>query len=276
MKKTFFSSIVTAAMSVLLLTFSGCMSTTEGGEVGANRKQMMLISEAQMEASANKSYAEVLADAKKKGVLLPASDPQSQRVKAIATRLIGKTTVFRSDAKDWKWQVNVIKDETVNAWCMPGGKIVVYTGIIDALKLTDGELAAVMGHEIAHALKEHSREQASKEVLQELGVAVIATAAGLGDAGTAMLQIGTQLGVTLPFSRKCETEADHMGTELMARAGYDPYEAVNIWEKMNALGGGQPPEVLSTHPSNDSRISDLKSIAKKVYPLYESAKQAAK
>jgi len=276
MKKTFFSSIVTAAMSVLLVAFSGCMSTTEGGEVGANRKQMMLISEEQMDASASESYAQVLADAKAKGILLSANDAQSQRVRDIATRLISKTTVFRSDAKDWKWQVNVIKDETVNAWCMPGGKIVVYTGIIDTLKLTDGELAAVMGHEIAHALKEHSREQASKEVLQELGVAVIATAAGLGDAGTAMLQIGTQLGVTLPFSRKCETEADRMGTELMARAGYDPYEAVNIWEKMNSLSQGQPPEVLSTHPSNDSRIADLKNIAKKVYPLYESAKQSTK
>jgi len=269
MKKSFFSSIVTAAMAVLLVAFSGCMSTTSKGEVGADRQQLMLISQAQMDASANESYAQVLSEAKSKGILLSSSDSQSKRVREIATRLISKTTVFRSDAKDWKWQVNVIKDDTVNAWCMPGGKIVVYTGIIDTLSLTDGELAAVMGHEIAHALKEHSREQASKQVLQELGVAVIATAAGLGDAGTAMLQIGTQLGVTLPFSRKCETEADRMGTELMARAGYDPYEAVNVWEKMNAVSSGQPPEVLSTHPSNDSRIADLKNIAKKVYPLYQ-------
>lgn len=271
MKKSFFSVIATAALSAMLLVCSGCTSTTSGGEVGANRSQLMLISEEQMEASAQQSYAQVLAEAKANGTLLASTDTQAKRVREIATKLIAKATVFREDAKDWTWQVNVIKDDTVNAWCMPGGKIVVYTGIIDALNLTDGELAAVMGHEISHALKEHSREQSSKQVLEQLGVAVVATAAGLGEAGTAMLQLGTQLGVTLPFSRKCETEADHMGTELMARAGYDPYEAVNIWEKMNALGGSSTPEILSTHPSNDSRIADLKKVAKKVYPLYESA-----
>ena len=267
--KTMFKALAFVFASVL---FSACASTTAGGSVGADRSQVMLVSEAAMNQQAESSYAEVLAEAKKAGTLNPDA-ATTARVRDIASRLIAQCGTFRSDALNWNWQVNVIKEDTVNAWCMPGGKIVVYTGIIDSLKLTDGELAAIMGHEISHALKEHSREQASKQALSSIGVSVIAEVAGLGDLGYTALALGAQYGLTLPFSRKCETEADNMGTELMARAGYDPHEAVNVWNKMNALGGSSVPQILSTHPSNDSRIKNLTEISEKVYPLYQAAKK---
>lgn len=269
MKKNLFYKIV--FLITPLLFFTGCLTTTTAaGSVGADRKQVMLVSEAEMEQSAKQSYAEVLAASQKAGTLN--KDRASlQRVQKIANQLIAQTPTFRTDALSWDWQVNVISDETVNAWCMPGGKIVVYTGIIDSLQLTDGELAAVMGHEIAHALKEHSREQASQAGLQNLGVAAAASILGLEESGTELLGMAAQFTVGLPFSRKHETEADHIGTELMARAGYDPNEAVNIWKKMSAASSASVPELLSTHPSNESRIADLQVIAKKVYPLYEQA-----
>ena len=261
------------ALIVPLVFLTSCFTTTtSAGSVGADRKQVMLISEEAIEESANESYAEVLAEAKTAGTLNK-NAATVQRVQKIAKLLIAQTGTFREDALSWDWQVNVITDETVNAWCMPGGKIVVYTGIIESLQLTDGELAAVMGHEIAHALREHSREQASQEGLQNLGIAAAASVLGLEETGTQLLGVAAQFTFGLPFSRKHETEADHIGTELMARAGYDPYEAVNIWKKMSAASSGEIPEIMSTHPSHESRISDLQVIAEKVYPLYEAAKK---
>ena len=269
MKKRIFYSLTILLLSVFLLT--SCMTTTTaGGDVGADRRQMMLYSEAEMNQSANEAYAEVIAEAQKAGVLNK-DQATLNRVRKIADKLIAQTPVFRQDALDWDWQVNVITEDTINAWCMPGGKIVVYTGIIDALKLTDGELAAVMGHEISHALKEHSRERASQEAVQSLGIATAAAIFGLDQTKANILGIAAQFTFGLPFSRSHETEADRMGTELMARAGYDPYEAVNIWKKMDEVSGSSVPELLSTHPSNKNRIADLQVIAEKVYPLYQAA-----
>ncbi len=264
--KSFFRSLI-LVLGVFL--FSACASTTQSGVVGADRSQVLLVSSAAMDAQAKSSYAEVLADAKAKNIL-NTSPATTKRVQNIANRLIAKSVAFREDALSWDWQVNVITDSTVNAWCMPGGKIVVYTGIIESLNLTDGELAAVMGHEISHALREHSREQASKEALTSLGMVAVAVATGMDDTMYAVLQYGAQLGLTLPFSRKCETEADNMGTELMARAGYDPHEAVNVWKKMSAMSGSSVPQILSTHPSNETRIQNLSVISEKVYPLYQA------
>lgn len=262
--------------SIIMLSCFSCFScfttTTSAGSVGADRSQLMLVSEEEMEESANTSYAEVIAEAKKAGTL-NVDKTVVARVNKVAKNLIAQTGTFREDALSWDWQINVITDETVNAWCMPGGKIVVYTGIIDSLSLTDAQLAAVLGHEIAHALREHSREQASSEAVKNAGLAVVSSVAGLSDTSSSLLSLATQYTITLPFSRKHETEADHIGTELMARAGYDPNEAVNVWEKMNSLGGTSIPEILSTHPSNDSRIKDLKVIVEKVYPLYEESKK---
>ena len=229
----------------------------------------MIVNEATMEESARQSYAEVLQEAQANGTLN--TDPATtQWVRNIADRLIAQTGAFREDALGWDWQVNVITDSTINAWCMPGGRIVVYTGIIESLDLTDAQLAAIMGHEIAHALREHSREQASQEGIKSIAISTAGSLLGLGDGGLSLLTLASQYTITLPNSRKHETEADHIGTELMARAGYDPNEAVNVWKKMTQLGGSSVPQILSTHPSHENRIKDLQNIVTQVYPLYEA------
>ncbi|WP_169999918.1 M48 family metallopeptidase [Campylobacter sp. RM9328] len=256
-------------LCAVLTLFTGCFTSSTGaGTVGTDRKQLLLISAAVMDESAAQAYVKTLSSAKTKGTLN--IDPVlTKRVQNISKRLIAQTGVFRQDALKWNWQANVINEDTLNAWCMPGGRIVVYSGLITKLSLNDAQIAAVVGHEIAHALREHSREQASHDQLKNIGIFAISQAAGLGDVGAQALNIATQYTITLPFSRSHETEADHIGTELMARAGYDPNEAVKVWEKMSKVSAsGGVPEILSTHPSNESRIKDLQEIAKKLEPLY--------
>ena len=259
-------------LSVTAAFAAGCQTvdTTQAGVVGVDRQQHMLISAEQMNAGAEKAYADLLAQAKAKGAL--DTDPgQVQRVQAITKRLIPQTATFRKDAVGWKWEAHVISTKDVNAFCMPGGKMAVFSGLIQQLNATDDELAAVMGHEIAHALREHSREQASQQAAQGIGLSVIGALAGLGDAGMSLSQMALDVTFNLPHSRQDEQEADRIGVELAARAGYDPRAAIALWEKMSKLGGGQPPQILSTHPSNESRIADLKQYAEKVMPLYQQA-----
>ncbi len=238
--------------------------------MGADRKQLLIVSEATMEQSAVESYSQVLEEAKNNKTL-NTDAAMTARVRGIADKLIAQTGAFREDALKWDWQVNVITDDTVNAWCMPGGKIVVYTGIIKSLDLTDAQLAAVMGHEIAHALREHSRERASQEQIKAAGLSAVSAVAGLDETKAGLLALAAQYTISLPFSRSHETEADHIGTELMARAGYNPEEAVAVWKKMSELSGSSVPELMSTHPSHESRIKDLEEISRKVYPLYIAA-----
>lgn len=253
-------------------TFTACMSSsTYAGEVASDRQQVLLIPEATIQANANSSYAQIIAEAKANGTL-NRDAATVNRVQLIADRLIAETRVFRPDAVNWDWQVNVITEGTVNAWCMPGGKIVVYTGIINALKMTDDELAVVMGHEISHALREHSREQISRQMLTSLGANALASLLKLGETGNSALALAAQYFITLPFSRSQETEADTVGIELMARAGYDPTSAVTVWQKMSALSKTEVPEMMSTHPSHASRISNLTVLSARVYPLYEQSK----
>ena len=243
------------------------VETTKESAVGVDRKQHMMVSSDAMNQSADKAYHDVLAQAQKQNAL--DKDPATvERVKRIASRLIPATGVLRPDAPGWKWEMHVLSSKEVNAWCMPGGKIAVYTGLIDQLKPTDGELAAVMGHEIGHALREHGREQASQQMLEQLGVGILGAVTGVN---TQQAQTVADVTISLPHSRQQETEADRIGVELMARAGYDPHEAVNLWQKMSKLGGSQPPQFLSTHPSNASRISDVTQDANKVMPLYQAA-----
>jgi predicted Zn-dependent protease len=263
------------ASALALVALCACQSvqTTQGGAVGIDRRQSMspLVSSAQMDKSAADAYAQVLADARKKNQL--DQDPaQLARVRAIANRLIPATAAFRSDAPGWKWEVNVITTSEVNAWCMPGGKIAVYTGLINSLKITDDELAAVMGHEIGHALREHGRERASEQMVESLGAQAVGIALGIGDIGTQLTQTVMNVTFALPHSRTQETEADRIGVELAARAGYDPRAAVSLWQKMGKLGGSKPPEWLSTHPSDQTRTRDVQSYAEKVMPLYEAAR----
>jgi predicted Zn-dependent protease len=264
-----------------ILLFAGCatIQTTNSGVVGVDRKQYVgLVSEEEAAQQSALAYQQVLKDAESKK-LLNQDSAQTQRVRKIADRLIAQVGVFREDATQWDWQVNVMESKEVNAYCMAGGKIMVYTGLIDEIKPTDDELAAVMGHEIAHALREHVREQMSNAKAQQFGLlglaALIGISTGSSDNAAATLALGGTLAtvaLTLPNSRTAEREADDLGLELMARAGYDPHAAVSLWEKMGAQGGAKPPEILSTHPSDQARMDDLKKLIPRVLPLYEQAR----
>jgi predicted Zn-dependent protease len=252
----------------------GCQSvqTTQPGAVGVERKQMMLISGEEVEKGAQEAYSQELQKARSQGAL-NADAKQHQRVQTISQRLIPHTSVFRPDATQWKWEVNVQSSEDVNAYCMPGGKIMVYTGLIEQLDATDAELAAVIGHEIAHALREHSRERISRAYAEQLALAGVAVATGASNTTMAIASQVSAVTFTLPHSREQEAEADRIGLELMARAGYDPNASITLWQKMAKAAGGAPPEFLSTHPSSGSRIKDLEANIPRVLPLYQAAKK---
>jgi len=262
-------------IALILLAAAGLqacetVSTTSAGAVGVERKQTMLVSAHEVEQGAVQAYAQELGKAQEKGQL-NTNPVQVARVRGIAQRLIRQTGVFRADAPGWQWDVNVLTTKELNAYCMPGGKIMVYTGLIDGLHTTDAELAAVIGHEIAHALREHSREAVSRAVAQQAGIAVLATVAGLGEGGVNLASQVAQVTFSLPRSRQQESEADQIGLELMARAGYDPHAAITLWQKMESANSGAPPQWLSTHPSSSTRISELQALQPRVLPLYQAA-----
>jgi len=254
----------------LLVTACQTVQTTQPGAIGVNRKQMMLVSSEKVDEGAKVAYDQEVGKARTAGKL-NTNKEQFDRVQRISQRLIPHTKIFPPDAGNSNWEVNVQTTEDVNAYCMPGGKIMVYTGLIDTIKTTDAELAAVIGHEIAHALREHSRERLSRAYAEQLVLAGVAVATG-GEQTT--MQLASQISAvtfTLPHSREQEAEADRIGLELMARAGYDPNAAVTLWQKMSKAGGGGPPEFLSTHPSGESRIRDLEKNIPRVLPLYQAA-----
>ncbi|MDN0083727.1 M48 family metallopeptidase [Crenobacter sp. SG2305] len=249
---------------------SGCQSTTYGGATHSSRSQFLMVPSAEVNQSAALAYNKELTKARSAGTL-NTNKAYVARVNAISRRLIAQVGVFRPDALSWPWQVNVFQSDEVNAFCMPGGKIGVYSGLIDKLKLTDDELAAVLGHEISHALREHSREQMSQEVAKQEGLSIVGALAGLSGGAIDLANVASKFVFTLPFSRTMESEADIMGLELMARAGYNPEAAVDVWRKMEQLGKSGA-ELLSTHPSSATRIQDLQSHLPQVMPLYEAAK----
>jgi predicted Zn-dependent protease len=264
-----FVHTVTALAAITLL--AACASTTAPGAVGIERQQFMMVSAESVNAEAAQGFQKLSSAASSKGKLN--TDPvMTRRVRDIGNRLIREAPVFRPDAAQWAWEINVFESDEVNAFCAPGGKIGVYTGLVRKLQLTDHELAAVMGHEIAHALREHSREQVSQQTLSGAVVQGLAAASPDNAAVVSTLgSVGTQLFLHLPFSRDMELEADVMGLELMARAGYDPRQAPQVWRKMQRLSGGQETmQFFSTHPNSANRIAALEANVPKVLPLYEA------
>ncbi|MBX3611686.1 MAG: M48 family metallopeptidase [Hydrogenophaga sp.] len=242
-------------------------------EVGKSSALRNLVSADQLEGAADKQYAQMLAEAKAKGELAPSGDGQLQRLRTIARRLIPHTAPWNSRASRWQWEVNLIRSEQINAFCMPGGKIAFYTGILEKLKLTDDEAAMIMGHEMAHALREHARERVAKTSATGMGLSLAAQLLGLGQLGDVAANLGTQL-LSLKYSRDDETEADLVGLELAARAAYLPRASVTLWQKMAAAGGGAGgPGFLSTHPSGPNRIRELEANLPKVQGLYEQARR---
>jgi predicted Zn-dependent protease len=259
------------------VVLAGCQSvdTTKPGVVGVDREQRMMVSSQEVHAGSVKAYAQMMAEAQKKGVL-DRDAATVKRVQEITKRLIPHTVAFRDDAGKWPWEVHVISLDEVNAWCMPGGKMAIYTGLIQKLNATDDEIAAVMGHEIAHALREHARERISRQMGTQTAVGLVGAIFGIGQLGQGIANTVADVTLNLPNSRLHETESDRIGVELAARAGYDPSAAVTLWEKMSKVSsGGQPPKWLSTHPPHQERINDLRAYSQKVMPLYAQAKGSA-
>jgi len=248
----------------------------DGIEVRPLSRLSKLIPPEQLNEAAAQQYAQMMSQAQQKGVLLPQSHPEVQRLRAIAKRIIPHTTRWNQDATQWQWQVNLIDSKDVNAFCMPGGRIGFFTGILTSLKLTDDEVAAVMGHEIAHALREHSREKMAKQGLTNLGArvggALISGIFGIDPNITGTVaSYGAQF-AGLKFSRDDEREADLVGLDISSRAGYDPRAGIALWRKMAALNQRAPIEVFSTHPGGETRIADMEAHMNLLLPLYARTK----
>lgn len=257
MKRTLIVSALLAA------TLGACQANPVSG-----RKQLVLVSEEQAQASSAQAYAQTLSDAQKKGKL-STDAALNARIKRITDRLIVEAKSMYPPSGEWKWSVAVLDEPALNAWCMPGGKMAINTGIISKLSLSDAEIAQIMAHEIAHALLGHGRERMSRAMAMQGGLQLGSIIAG---RDLTVLTPVANIALTLPNSREGESEADRYGVELAARAGHDPRAAVRLWEKMSAASGNGSPEFLSTHPSPDNRILALNALVPKMMPIYEKAR----
>jgi predicted Zn-dependent protease len=229
----------------------------------------MIVSEESAIAASKTAYVEMLRPYAEKGEI--DNDPiLKNRVYKITGRLIAQAIKIRPETKNWDWSIKIIDDpKTVNAWAMAGGKMALYTGLVEQIKPTDDELAQVLGHEIGHALAKHSAEQMSVAMASQIGVMAVGVATksdGLALTGAAL---AAALAVQMPYSRTAESEADRIGIELAAKAGYDPHAAVTLWQKMSKVGGSRQPEFLSTHPSPEHREQKLASLIPQMMPYYK-------
>jgi predicted Zn-dependent protease len=240
------------------------------GDVGRQSRFTKLVPAEQVEAAAAQQYQQMMREAAQQKALAGRNEPQLQRLRAIAQRIVPFALPWNPRAAQWQWEVNLLGSTQINAFCMPGGKIAFYHGILQKLQLNDDEVAAIMGHEIAHALREHARERMGKTAATRIGAGLLSSLLGLGGTGDVLLNMGGQL-LTLRFSREDETEADLVGLDLAARAGYDPAAGVTLWRKMTAASAGSPPQFLSTHPAGDTRIRDMQAKLPKVQPLFRQA-----
>ena len=257
------------ARRAFLLAAAGAAALPVAAQVDVGKSSAMrqLVPAEQLETSATQQYDQMLAQAKANRALAPDNHPQLIQLRAIAQRIIPYAQQWNSRAGSWRWEVNLIGSKQINAFCMPGGKIAFYTGILDQLKLTDDEIAMVMGHEMAHALREHARSRLAKSQATSIGLSLGAQLLGLGELGNMAANLGTQL-LTLKFSRSDESDADLVGLELAARAGYDPRAAVSLWQKMGQATGNGGIGFLSTHPTGPDRIRELEQNVPRVQGLY--------
>jgi predicted Zn-dependent protease len=239
-------------------------------DVGKESRFTKLVPAEQVEAAASKQYAQMLQQAQQQRALAPDNHPQVERLRFIAQRLIPAANPWNPRATQWRWEVNLLGSKDINAFCMPGGKIAFYFGILQQLQLNDDEVAAIMGHEMAHALREHARERMGKTAATRIGASALSALLGLGGVGDAALNMGAQL-LTLKFSREDESEADIVGMELSARGGYNPQAGVTLWQKMLAASKGAPPQFMSTHPAGETRIKDIEGKLPKVQPIFARA-----
>ena len=246
----------------------------DGVEVGRKSIAADWVPAEQIEQAAQQNYRQVLQQAAAKNAVAGPNNPQLARLRAIAQRVIPFTFEWNERARQWRWEVNLIDSPQINAFCMPGGKIVFFTGILEKLKLTDDEVAMIMGHEMAHALREHARERMGKTMATRGAIELGAAIFGLGNGGRYLAGMGGQL-LTLKFGREDESEADLVGIELAARAGYDPHAGVTLWQKMATASKNAPPQFISTHPSGPTRIRDIEVNLPKVQPLYARADKPA-
>lgn len=262
--------------SVGLLLALG-VSAREGVEVGRSSSFTQWVSAEQVEHAASQQYLQLRQQASSKNALAPDKHPQLRRLRAIAQRIIPFSYEWNPRARNWNWEVNLIGSSQVNAFCMPGGKIAFYTGILEKLQLSDAEVAVVMGHEMAHALREHARERMGKSAVTQgvarVGGALVAGVFGIDPRLTDMAARGGANLLALEFSREDESEADLVGLELAARAGFDPRAGISLWQKMSAANKGAPPQWLSTHPAGKNRIAQMEKNMSKVLPLYERARK---
>ena len=269
------SRLLHAVLVGVVVAGGSPVQARDGVDVGENSAFSKLVPADEVEHSAAQQYAQMLSGARQQRALAGPDHPQLQRLRAIARRIIPYAAQWNARARDWQWEVNLIGSKQINAFCMPGGKIAFYTGILDTLKLTDDEAAMVMGHEIAHALREHARERMGKNAATGLGANLLSQVLGLGQVGQTVTQYGAQL-LTLKFSREDESEADLVGLELAARAGYDPQAGITLWRKMAAANKNAPPQWLSTHPAGETRIADMEAAMPQVLPLYAKAQKPSK
>ena len=241
-------------------------------DVGRSSSVRKLVPAAELEGAATQQYDQMMAEARQQRVLMADGHPQVRRLRAMANKLIPHTAPWNDRARDWRWEVNLINSPQINAFCMPGGKIAFYTGILDKLQLDEDEAGMIMGHEMAHALREHARERLAKTQATGMGLGILSQLLGLGDLGNVAANLGTQL-LSLRFSREDETEADLVGLELAARAAFQPAASVTLWQKMAQATGSGGPAFLSTHPTGPDRIRQLQANVPKVQGLYEQARK---
>jgi Zn-dependent protease with chaperone function len=241
-------------------------------DVGRSSSMRQLVPAAELEKAAAQQYSQMMAEARGKGTLMGDGNAQLRRLRAMANRLVTHAAQWNDRAKSWRWEVNLISSPQINAFCMPGGKIAFYTGILDKLKLTDDESAMIMGHEMAHALREHARARLAKTQATGMGLGILSQLLGLGDLGNVAANLGTQL-LSLSFSRDDETEADLVGLELAARSAFQPAASVSLWQKMAQATSNGGPAFLSTHPTGPERIRQLQANVPKVQGLYEQARR---